>query len=87
MTLESPPFEERGADDIVAEIRDGLSVSLATYGWQGEEGGAGLALAHLFGRMAELIMVRLNQVPEKHFLAHGCRDPRQCPGRVEVRPH
>ena len=38
-------------------------------GWQGQTGGAGQAMASLFGRFADIIIARLNQVPQQHFLA------------------
>jgi hypothetical protein len=37
-------------------------------GWQGEHD-AGMALIRIFGRMAKLVSDRLNQVPDKNFLA------------------
>jgi hypothetical protein len=37
--------------------------------WVGREGEAGWALTRLFGRMVELVFTRLNQVPDKNFLA------------------
>ncbi|HSB71328.1 MAG TPA: putative baseplate assembly protein [Candidatus Methylomirabilis sp.] len=37
--------------------------------WLGQEGEAGWALTRLFGRMVELVFTRLNQVPDKNFLA------------------
>lgn len=38
-------------------------------GWQSQEGGAGRAMLSLFGRYADIIIARLNQVPRQHFLA------------------
>ena len=38
-------------------------------GWQGQPGGAGKATVSLFGRFADIIVTRLNKVPQQHFLA------------------
>ena len=46
-----------------------LQGEIISRAWQGREGGAGQALVHLFGRLSELVINRLNQVPDKHFLA------------------
>ena len=63
--LEPPPLDQRNAQVIAQQVQS----RLAAYGWQGREGGPGMALAQLLGRMAELIIARLNRVPEKLFLA------------------
>ncbi len=66
MTIKTPPLDARSTDRIVGEVKE----KLGTYHrWQSRPGGAGEALAHLFGRLAELIVTRLKQVPDKHFLA------------------
>jgi hypothetical protein len=64
-TLESPPLDERNAQ-VIAQL---VQSQLAAYSWQGRQGGPGMALTQLFGRMTELIIARLNRVPEKHSLA------------------
>jgi hypothetical protein len=64
-SLEAPPLDQRNAQVISEQVQSQLAAS----GWQGREGGPGMALAQLFGRMAELIIARLNRAPEKHFLA------------------
>jgi hypothetical protein len=74
MTSEAPRFEIlvadgqgiRSADDAVSHIKETLAQRTE---WLSREGGPGTALTHLFGRLAELAFNRLNQVPEKHFLA------------------
>jgi hypothetical protein len=65
MTLKAPKLDERNADGVVAEVEQGLAVQ----GWQGQEHAAGWALVRLFGRLAELVINRLNQASDKHFLA------------------
>lgn len=61
----APPLDGRNAETIVQLVTD----RLADYGWRGQEGSPGMALTQLFGRLAELIIVRLNQVPDNHFLS------------------
>ena len=65
MSINTPFLDKRNADDIVTQVEDRLD----DYGWHGREGGAGRALVRVFGRMCELVVNRLNQVPEKHFLS------------------
>jgi hypothetical protein len=67
MTIEAPRLDERSAEQITTQVEQALE--RADHGWQHQEGGAGWALVQLFGRLAELVVKRLNQVPEKHFLA------------------
>ncbi len=64
-----PRLDDREADDIFETVRDSLKNLPLDKPWQDREGGAGQALLHLFGRLAELVITRLNQTPEKHFLA------------------
>jgi hypothetical protein len=65
MEMSSPPLDKRSSADIVAEVKQ----SLRQCDWQGREGGAGGALVQLFGRLVELIINRLNRVPNKHFMS------------------
>lgn len=63
------PLLFRGkTQDLLAEIDKELR-DPATLGWQGQKGGAGRAMVGLFGRLADIIIARLNQVPQQHFLA------------------
>jgi uncharacterized phage protein gp47/JayE len=48
---------------IEMELRDPNGL-----GWQGQPGGAGKAMVGLFERYADIIIARLNQVPQQHFL-------------------
>jgi hypothetical protein len=52
------------AADAVRHVEEGLQLT----GWQGKEGGAGWAMVRLFGRLIELLINRIDQVPDKHFL-------------------
>jgi len=76
MTLKVPRFAvqitagatEKGFQDA-AGATEHIIEALETFGWQGQEGGAGLALVRLFGRLTELTVNRLNQMPDKHLFA------------------
>lgn len=67
-TARRPLLFHRKTQDLLADIDrelcapDGLA-------WQGHPGGAGQAMLGLFGRFADIIAARLNQVPRQHFLA------------------
>ncbi len=65
MIMKAPLLDRRNADQIVQQIEQRLE----GLGWKGQEGGAGWALVRLFGRLSELIIQRINQVPDKHFLS------------------
>jgi hypothetical protein len=65
MSSQAPPLDKRNADDVSGEVEAGLEARR----WRGQKGEAGWAMARLFGRMSELVINRLNQVPDKHFLA------------------
>jgi len=75
MTVKAPQFKIpvagdktiQTADDAIAYVEEGLQTQ--PDGWNVREGGAGWALVRLFGRLADLVIHRLNQVPEKHLLA------------------
>ena len=66
MTIDAPLLDRRNADEIVTQLEN----ALVDCGWKGhQEGMAGWTLVRLFARLSELVINRLNQVPEKHFLA------------------
>jgi hypothetical protein len=67
MTTKPPLIEKRTAEDFIDAIETGLET--ASVGWQGETGRPGWAMVRLFTRLTELILNRLNQVPNKYFLA------------------
>ncbi|MFY1637196.1 putative baseplate assembly protein [Solwaraspora sp. WMMB335] len=69
MTGQPPPIDPRDRDALAAQ-----TAALATHysGWQPPAGGrpdAGQALIGIFARYAELVVQRLNQVPERDYLA------------------
>ena len=70
MSVPVPKIDERSYDDIVAETE---ALVQAFTDWQpaGADGqlDAGGALIRIFSRMVEVAITRLNQVPEKNFLA------------------
>ncbi|MCA9960385.1 MAG: hypothetical protein KC443_15190, partial [Anaerolineales bacterium] len=65
--MQAPKIDPRSYEEIVAET-EALVQQLTS--WQpGTEVDAGGALIRIFGRFAEIIKDRLNQVPEKSFLS------------------
>ncbi|MBV9772668.1 MAG: hypothetical protein JO040_01880, partial [Gemmatimonadetes bacterium] len=62
------PIEPRGFRDFVADVEGHLE---RTAGWTPPPGGGdpGSALVSVFARMAEVVADRLNQVPDRNFLA------------------
>lgn len=67
--MDAPRLDKRKHADIVAETE---ALAQAYSGWRPRPDGApdaGRALIKIFGRYAELIIDRLNRVPEKNFLA------------------
>jgi len=63
---DNPSLDKRSAEDIVAQAK--VLVSSYAPEWT-QEGELGLALFYLFSRLMEVLIDRLNQVPEKNFLA------------------
>jgi hypothetical protein len=63
--VKDPLFYKRKTEEITRTIQE----RLADVKWQGQPGGAGQALAQLFGRLTEVIANRLNRAPEQHFRA------------------
>lgn len=69
MSLQPPKIDKRSYEDIVKQTED-LVKNFTD--WRPRSDGkpdAGMALIRIFGRMAALVSDRLNQVPEKNFLA------------------
>lgn len=73
MALKSPLIDGRSEADFAAQTRALLAHYLAAqpYGWQpGDDGGeAGRALTGVFARDCRLVVDRINDAPEKNFLA------------------
>ncbi len=62
-------IDEKLADDII-KVDTLKEVKIKVKGWyKGEKPDPGLALIRIFSRMATLAIARLNQVPDKNFLA------------------
>jgi hypothetical protein len=59
--------DRRTAAKVAAQVRDRLPHHVP--GWKPHEKGPAEALIRIFGRFCELIINRLNQAPEKNFLA------------------
>lgn len=67
--MQAPKIDKRTYQDIVAEAE---TLAQRFSGWQPRPDGqadAGQTLLRLFGHFAELLVERLNKVPEKNFLA------------------
>ena len=70
MSLEAPKIDKRTFDQIVEQTE---TLAQTYTGWQpptsGDGKDMGSALIGVFGRMAELIVERLNRAPDKNLLA------------------
>lgn len=91
MSMDAPAIDDRSFDDIVGQVLD-----LTRYycpEWQPgqveetlESDDPAKALVYLFARLMEILIHRLNRVPEKYFLAFlnciGARPRPPCPART-----
>ncbi len=66
MTTKRPILYKHDAAELTSQIERELGEAVQ---WQGHKDGAGQGLVRLFGRLAEIIVDRLNRAPEQHFLA------------------
>ena len=64
---EAPRIDSRTYRDLVTETEE--LIRRYTGKPAPPEGDAGWALVRIFGRMAELVITRLNRLPERNFLA------------------
>ncbi len=94
MTGKAPLLDPRHAADVAGEVGDALRALEFTDGsgagaarWVGRRGGFGWALTQLFGHLSELVINRLNLLPENtcwrsstrrasSFCLHSPRTPR-----------
>ena len=95
---QAPPIEPRTYVDLVAEL-DTLAEEYTAGddgpGWQAPEPGgaldAGAALIRIFSRLAEIAIARINQIPERNYLAFldliGTRPAPPQPARVPLTFH
>jgi Baseplate J-like protein len=67
VTVLPPKVDRRPASEVVKQVQDLLKVYTPDLD---VTRGPGAALTGIFGRFAELIIERLNQVPQKNFLAY-----------------
>ena len=65
---EAPLIDTRTYGDLVAEVEKRID-DYADKRWQPVPGDAGWALVRIFSRMAELVVDRLNRLPDHSFLA------------------
>lgn len=70
MSLPAPQIDSRKADEIVRQTLQ-LLKEVYTADWEkfDPDKGASHALVNIFGRLSELVIERLNQVPDKNLLA------------------
>lgn len=67
MPLQPPVLDDRTFDDLVEEVRS--RIPRYTPEWTNfNDSDPGMTLAQLFSWMSEMILYRLNQVPELHYL-------------------
>ncbi len=73
MNIEVPLIDDRSFEDIVRDARALALRYCADTPWRVPEvtdsGEPGMAMIHLFAHLMEIIITRLNRVPEKHLLA------------------
>jgi len=68
MAVTPPLLDKRDIEDIMKELRNNAGHYLRE--WRpGNETDPGVMLQHIFGRLMEMVVERLNRVPEKQLLA------------------
>ena len=68
MASTPPLLDKRGIEDIMKELRDNADNYLRE--WRPDnETDPGVILQHMFARLMEMVVERLNRVPEKQLLA------------------
>lgn len=87
MALETPRLDDRTFDDLVAEAR--ARIPLYTPEWTDHNlSDPGMTLIELFAWMTDVLLYRLNRVPDKHFVKFmeliGMRLHEAEPARVPV---
>lgn len=67
MGLETPRLDDRSFDDLVQEARQ--RIALYTPEWTDHNlSDPGITLIELFAYMTDIVLYRLNRVPDKHFI-------------------
>ena len=69
MSLPAPQIDSRKADEIVRQTLELLKGYTADWQKFDPDKGASHALLNIFGRLSELVIERLNHVPDKNLLA------------------
>ena len=70
--VEAPLIDGRTHSDLVVEVETLIQQYTSGVdgpGWQPGKSDAGSALVRIFSRMAELVITRLNRLPDRNFLA------------------
>jgi len=68
MPTNPPVLDKRGFEDIMAQLRDSAQRYLPEWS-PGDDSDPGVMLQHIFARLMEIEIERLNRTPEKHLLA------------------
>ena len=63
MSANDPLLYTKRPDELMQTIVTGLKRT----GWQPQKASAGEALVQLFGRLSQIVIHRLNQIPRQHF--------------------
>jgi predicted phage baseplate assembly protein len=69
VSLPAPEIDPRKADEIVQQTLELLKGYTAEWDQFAPDKGASYALLNIFGRLSELVIERLNHVPDKNMLA------------------
>jgi baseplate J-like protein len=65
--MATPLLDARTRDDVAAQLVELIRARLPS--WKPETGDPGMAMAEIFARYMEIVIERLNRVPDKNFLA------------------
>lgn len=87
MSLEAPRLDDRTFEDLMDEVR--ARIPLYTPEWTDHNlSDPGITLLELFAFMTDVILYRLNRVPEKHYIKFmeliGMRLQEAVPARAEI---
>ncbi|NLT57997.1 MAG: putative baseplate assembly protein [Clostridiales bacterium] len=68
MSLQPPKLDNRSVEDILSQLRGSAARHLPEWA-PGQASDPGVMLQHTFARLMEIVVERLNRVPEKQLLA------------------
>lgn len=87
MSLEAPRLDDRSFEDLMAEVR--ARIPLYTPEWTDHNlSDPGITLLELFAYMTDIVLYRLNRVPDKHYIKFmeliGMSLNEAIPARVDI---